>query len=1052
MKLLKLVACIILVVLAEMPLTAQQSQVYVAPDAQFRTALDLFEKQKYAEAEQQFDLIWKSSADKQNAIAIDAKYYASLCAMELFHKDAEIRLKEFLTLYPESPKVNKVMYQLGRYNYRKKDFEEALVWFRQVDVYDLRKDELSEFYFKRGYAHYELNHIDSAKKDFFEIKDIDTKYSNAANYYYSHIAYLERNYETALQGFLRLKTDEVFGPVIPYYIAQIYFLQGRYEEVITYAPPLLDSASTKRAPEIAHLIGTSYYRLTKYKEAIPFLEKYHSGVSYLTPQEHYELGYAYYKSDSALKAAEYFEQALNDSLNAFNQNVWYHLADCYIKAGDKFKARDAFGKASSMKFDPVIREDALFNYARLSYELSFSPFNEAIVALNKYLDEYPNTPRRDEAYSLLTNVYLSSKNYKEALQSIEKIKILSVAMQPAYQKIAYNRAVELLNNKDYDGAQKHFDKALVYPVSRELNAMSHYWKAESFYRKAEDSKDTTLYDKAIAEYKLFQVTPGAAILNTFNTSNYNIGYCYFEMRDWDNAVLWFRKYINSKSPADSKDRVYDSYLRLGDGYFRKADFLNAGEFYGKAVDAPSSDNQYKDYALYQQAMAYGYQGKKKEKADLLKKFRENYPNSAYLASSRFQEAKTLHDLRMYDDALAVYNKLYQDLPNSQYAVPCLMNMGLIYRAKNDNDNALIQYRKAVELVKGKGTNEFRDLMREIKDIYVIKGQLDEWESYAESVGFSEETSVADSTTYAVAQRFYKEGNCNEVLKQTNKYIQKYPSGIYITEIHFMRAECAFKAKDENTALGSYNAVLDKGQTKHTLRCLQQISLIYYKQKDWINSIRVLKRLEAESQAAGDQQYARVNLMRCYLFTANMDSAGVYANKVVTIARLENEVLGQAWYIKGKNALNKSDFTDAEKCFKKTEELVPQTDYAAEASYQLCWLKYNAKAYKNAEKALQKHINDYAGHSEWSGRGWLLLADDYLALKDTTRAITVLNFYIANGDVPVLVEQANQKLAVIQAARQNPAERKQQDIILPNGNPDEQKLFENENPSNNGGGQ
>ena len=61
---------------------------------------------------------------------------------------------------------------------------------------------------------------------FSEIKDIDTDYTPPAIYYFSHIAYEDKKYETALEGFMRLKTDETFGPVVPFYIAQILYLHN----------------------------------------------------------------------------------------------------------------------------------------------------------------------------------------------------------------------------------------------------------------------------------------------------------------------------------------------------------------------------------------------------------------------------------------------------------------------------------------------------------------------------------------------------------------------------------------------------------------------------------------------------------------------------------------------------------------------------------------------------------------------------------------------------------------------------------------------------------
>lgn len=1042
--------CGLLAFIAPATLPAQKTQSLVAPDAEFRNGLDLFNKQKYAEAQDVFDGIVAKSKNQNDLLVTDAEYYAAICAMELFHKDAEIRLTGFLAHHPESPRCGMVYFQLGRYNYRKKDWDESLNWFRQVEIYDLTDDELAEFYFKRGYAHYSLGNTDSAKKDFFEIREIKSKYSAAANYYYSHIAYMEGNYETALQGFLRIQEDPVFGPVTPWYIAQIYYLQGKYNEVIAYAPPLLDSSDTKKVPEIAHLIGASYYRTNRYREAIPYLQKHRAGVSVLTRQESYELGYSYYKADTVAKAIPFLEAAAKDSADALAQNAWYHLADCYVRAGDKQSARTAFGEAAATKFDPAIREDALFSYARLSYELSFSPFNEAIIALNNYLAEYPNTPRSDEAYLLLTDVYLSSKNYQLALESIEKIKVLTPAMQGTYQKVAYNRGIELYNQKDYLNAIKNFDKSLTYPISRELNSQAQYWKGESWYAQAESGRDTTAYAKAIACYKQFQITPGATILPNYNTANYNIGYCYMEQKKYAEAVVWFRKYVTNKGPNDSNDRIFDAYLCMGDGYFRMSDFINAAEFYGKAVATTTTTERNKDYAMYQQAMAFGYQGKKQEKADVLKQMREKFPNSLYITNARYQEARTLHELKDYDRALTAYNEVYMKDPKGTFAVSCLTNMGSIYRVKNDLDNALSMYRSAADLLKGKGTQEFGEVMKEIKEIYLSKNQLEQWETYAASMGFMESQVVADSTAYAQAARFYNAGNCTDALTQANKYIQKYPSGIYITEIHYMRAECSFKALDYVTALGSYNAILDKGQTKYTEVSLKRAGFIYYTQKDWNNSAAMYKRVEYEGKSETDKNDAKVNQMRCYLFLNNLDSANSYGTKVLAIKGLPNEIYGQANYIKGKYALNAGDNANAEKYYNLVEGQVPNTTYAAEASFQLCYIKFLNKPSKQVESALLKHINNYDAFPDWSGEGWLLLADNHLALKDTAKAEFVLNGYIESGDSPVHVQRAKDKLMMIQNAQNRPAERRQEELILPVGDPKDQKLFEN--GTGEGGGQ
>jgi len=238
---------------------AQKSIIYTDKDAEFKTGVELFQKEKYSAAQKSFVKVIESHPNPESLIRIDAEYYKAVCAIELFNKDGEIHLKQFIKEHPESPKVKTAYFHLGKYNYRKKKYREALEWFDKVDIYDLTTEELSEFYFKRGYSYFEGNKLAEAKKDFYEIKDVDNKYAASAKYYYAHIAYSEKNYETALIDFSSLQSNITFGEIVPFYIAQIYYLQERYETVIMYAPPILDSADAKLAPQLARILGESYY-------------------------------------------------------------------------------------------------------------------------------------------------------------------------------------------------------------------------------------------------------------------------------------------------------------------------------------------------------------------------------------------------------------------------------------------------------------------------------------------------------------------------------------------------------------------------------------------------------------------------------------------------------------------------------------------------------------------------------------------------------------------------------------------------------------------------
>src|SRR5688500_7134123 len=105
--------------------TAQRTLVYDNPDMQFRTGIELFEKEKYASAQAAFKDIINSRASS-DLLESDAFYYSAICAASLLNKDAEYQLITFVKKYPENPKVNRAYFELGRIYYRHKRYKDAI--------------------------------------------------------------------------------------------------------------------------------------------------------------------------------------------------------------------------------------------------------------------------------------------------------------------------------------------------------------------------------------------------------------------------------------------------------------------------------------------------------------------------------------------------------------------------------------------------------------------------------------------------------------------------------------------------------------------------------------------------------------------------------------------------------------------------------------------------------------------------------------------------------------------------------------------------------------
>ena len=170
-----------------------------------------------------------------------------------------------------------------------------------------------------------------------------------------------------------------------------------------------------------------------------------------------------------------------------------------------------------MNFDKKIKEESLFNYAKLTYEIGYSPFGEAIAAFQEYIDNYPGSERIQEVYDYLVATYMQIKNYKAALASLDKISNKDARLEEAYQRVAFFRGLELFKNMEIDASVDMFDKSLKYQkYNMSLRARAIYWRGEAYYRLGQ-------FDKARDDYELFMGLPGSMLLGEAKLIRYNLG-------------------------------------------------------------------------------------------------------------------------------------------------------------------------------------------------------------------------------------------------------------------------------------------------------------------------------------------------------------------------------------------------------------------------------------------------------------------------------------------------------------------------------------------------
>ncbi|GAB1405420.1 tetratricopeptide repeat protein [Lentimicrobium sp.] len=976
----------------------QQTTANQAPANDAKMTAHLFHTQKY-EAARNLSSRLIPPDDLLIAFDVEKDYYTSASAAELEQEDAPALLRQFLEKYPENTRTNLTWFRLGNLEFKNRKYRDALQAFEKVDTYEFNQETNAEYAFKRGYCYFMAKDMDMAARLFEQVKDKQTRYTGPASYYFAHIMYENGNYPLALFEFEKLRQDQTFKSVVPYYIIQIYYLQGKYDEMLELSQPYLDGPRNKRTNEILRLVADVNYRKGNYTEVIDQMEEYQRmNRGRVSREESYVLAYSYYSTRAYEKAIPNFQQVtgVEDTLA---QNAWYHLGDSYLKTDQKQFAYNAFSAAWKIPVQSAIAEDALFNYAKLSIELSYNPYNEAIKALQQYLSTYPSSPRRDEAYTYLANLYLVTKNYREALSVLEKVTTRNRQQNEIYQKITYFRGLELFSDKQYFEAIELFNKSLENKADAAIAAGATYWTGEAYYRLGQ-------YELALGRFQQFSAMPAAANYTPATMVNYNIGYALMKLKRYQQAIPAFSGFIAQKNA----ERVLksDATLRLADCHFMTKNYTEASGLYDQVIAARGADG---DYALYQKSLCLGITNNTGQKITSLQKLVSTYPKSNYADDALYEMGQAHLSLQQNDQALKQFQQLISEYPGSSYVKPAILNTGLIYYNTNRNQQALETFKKVVRDYPA--TPESREALAVIKSIYVDMNRVDDFVNYAADVPFANVSRTEqDSLSFSAAEARYMANDCAMALPGFKTYLEKFPQGIFALNAHYYKADCETRAGNHNEAVQDYLYVTSRPRNRFTENAALKGAGLLYRMENWSEALTMYNILGETAENEVNRQTAMLGQMRCNAKLGNQGVAMQMGQRLLQSEKLSTDLIAESQLVVGNAALalGKPDMA-----YDAYNEVVKNSPGAlgAEAAYQIAFISFQKADYTQAEKQVFKVTTDYASYDYWVAKAFILLADVYVKTGNDFQAKQTLQSIIDNYEGADLRNEAIAKLKALQ---------------------------------------
>jgi TolA-binding protein len=986
-------------VISVFSLQAQQTRIYTDPQEKFKEAKEYYQKDQYSLAYPLFKEL--QQALRETDLINDAlmtqeiNYYTTVLSLKQNEDRAEARAIDYVELEKNNARVQQMNFHLGEFYYRQQKFADAAKYYEEAGIANLSNREIADMKFHQGYSYFTLQKFNQAKPLFNSIRQIndDPNYIDA-NYYYGFLAFRDRNYNDALESFKIVENEATYASVVPYYIAQIYYIQGRKEEAIAYAEKKIKGGNAQYYDrEMKLMLGHGYFERKEFDKGLPYLEEYVQKSEKVTRENLYELSYSYYIAGQYPKAINGFKQ-LSGKDDSLSQHAMYLLGDSYLKVGEKANARNAFLFCASNASNKAQKEISKFQYAKLSYELGYQ--DEALNSLSSFLADYPNSNYNTEARDLMVMVLANTNNYKDALSLMEGLSNPSANSKKMYPRILFGRATELINDGRLQEADALLDKAMKDPNNAAILPLVNFWKGEIAYR-------TDKLDNAIKYYNAYldAGAPAAGEANA-NSIRYNLGYSYLRKENYPAALKFFEQV--GKNPALNSDALtQDAYIRSADCYFMSRDYSRAKAMYDNVIKLswPAED-----YATFQVAMIAGVRSSN-EKISLMSTMARKFPTSTLVGDANMEIANAYLADERFREAITPLNNVLKLATNNSLKPQAQLKLGIANYNLNNNREALTQYKNLVQAYPN--SPEAGEALENIKSIYVEDGKPDEYANYMRQMGRPLDVSTEDSLSWSVALTQYESGNTNAALTAFNNYIQRFPGGANSLDANFYRGEIYYARKDWNNALSGYNAVAEKAPNRFAEKAILQAARIYFfEQKNYTQAESYYAQLKQIASGQENRLEAMRGLLRCQYQLQKWDQAVENANELVTLKgsssddkALANMAIAKSYQVNGQYDLAIANY--------KSVVVLNKAALAAEARYEIANSWFALNKLSDAEKTAFEVINKSGSYDYWVTKSYILLGDIYFRQKDYFNAKATFQSIVDNSIVPEFKKEAQEKL-------------------------------------------
>lgn len=992
---------------------AQPNHIFNDSEHDFKTIRSLMLQKNY---EKVYPLLKEASGKLNNQPGIknqylfdDLHFYLAQCELGLLIEVGENDAISYLNHSNNELRKKMLRFYLGHFYFQKENYNDCIIQLENTTIHNLTNEEIADLKFELGYAFFHEKKFDLAKPLFNEIHQISNhKYYIPANYYFGFISYFQKDYAEAMQAFRTIETDERYNPVVPYYVAEILYAQNQKEDALIYVDSVLSGPGASYYRKELELMNAQlYFERKQYARALPLFESFAAKNDKISKEILYELSFCYYKSNRSQDAIKGFRELSNEK-DSMGQNSMYILGELYLKAGDKSNARSAFLFCASNNSNLDQKRISTLNYAKLSYELGFQ--DVALTEIRKYISEYEvsksenlegNNAQLIEAKELMMSILAKTNDFEEGIQIYKTLNQTSVFARQVYARLLFGQAMQMLNDRRIDQAEEALVKIVNNDAAEWVIPFAYFWLGEIAYQKQNYLEAIRFINQYLNRSSL---SLGDA--NTMN-ANFNLGYCYFQVTKYAEAIKSFEKVIVSfRSNLTALEQ--DALLRQADCNYMLKDYPKAKSLYQSIANGKYAQS---DYATYQLAMISGVKDND-EKLKQLKNLLTSYPNSTWVTESRLELAQTLLSLEKYGEAIPYLRELTTSQQVVSVKPRAFLKLGVAYYNNNENASAL-QTLKLL-LKQFPQSLEAEEATSIIRDICVEDGDPGKYLAIMKENGFSVQVSEADSLSFNSAMMKFESENYLASIKAFKNYVSDYPQGANWVKATFYSGLSSLKLKDSAASMEQFLLVHQKGVSEWFDDATSALARdAYFRLNEYSIALNYFNSVYTQSSDPENKLDALRGMARCWYKNKSYSDVLTGATTLLENKSISSEDKALAWFLIAKNKQLAGEELMGLEAYKNVAKL-NKTVWGAEARYELALAQFKSGNLAQTEKMAMDVIQETGSYDEWVTKAYLLLGDLFFKQKDYFNAKATYESIAQNASIETLKKEASEKLEMVRA--------------------------------------